>query len=431
MINSFPLAAIRACYRPRRFPPNLHNAMGETYYLGFQYQLSSAAVADIRYVGNHTFGQYQALNTNPDILDVQSAFPSYGSGKPICTDPKAPGYTRPDCSHGLVQTYDNTAFQIYNALQASLTTRNLHGWSGTASYTYSREIDNASEFAGTGNGGGTISAFAQNPLNSDQAERGVSGFSYPNVWGIQMAYTEPWFSNQKGILGRILGGYYMNAVYQYNGGTPFNPIQNSYSAVSPNVLTIICTANGDCNGPSNTTPVINETQAEHSFCDVGFAQQFGNPCRPILSNSKAPIGSIGINLGPGGYVDYVTGAPTTPAAEHWLWNNQYEAIARNNPFPGVGRNILRGDSFSDFDLSVGKSFHIAERILMKIQASAYNVLNRAFYGIPDPNVEDSSFGGFMSNQFAFGTGQESGAGGGSFPQGLGNRNVQLTAKITF
>ena len=413
-------------------PTNFRNAMGETYTLGFQYQVAPAAVASVSYVGNHTFGQYQALNSNPDILDVQTAFPTYGSGTTVCTDPTQPGYTRPDCTHGLVETYGNTAFQIYNALQSSLTVRNFHNWTGTASYTYSREIDNASEFAGTGNGGGTVSPFAQNPLNTDQAERGVSGFSYPNIWGIQMTYTEPWFSNQKGILGRVLGGYYMNAFYQYNGGTPFNPIQNSYSVASAAVLADIAGTTGNAGGISaGTAAAINGTQAEYGFCDVGFAQQFGNPCRPILSNPKAPMNSIGINLGPAGYVDYVTGAPTSAAAEHWLWNNQYESIARNNPFPGIGRNTLRGDSFNDIDLSVGKNFHATERVTVNIQASAFNVTNRAFYGIPDPNVEDSSFGGFLSNQFAFGTGLGSGAGGGSFPQGLGNRNIQLTGKITF
>ncbi|MFZ0746260.1 MAG: hypothetical protein WAM85_17765 [Terracidiphilus sp.] len=98
---------------------------------------------------------------------------------------------------------------------------------------------------------------------------------------------------------------------------------------------------------------------------------------------------------------------------------------------GVGRNTLRGDSFNDIDVSMGKNFHIAERVTMNIQASVFNLPDRAFYGIPDPNVEDSAFGGYLSDQFAFGTGNGSGAGGDSYPQGLGNRNVQLTGKITF
>jgi outer membrane receptor protein involved in Fe transport len=415
-------------------PTNLRNPMSETYTLGFQYQVFPSAVATVSYLGNHTFRQFQAINSNPDILDVQSVFPGYGTGTTPCTDTTAPGYTRASCSNAAVLTYENTAFQIYNALQTSLTMRNFHGFSGTASYTYSREVDNASEFSGTGTGGGTVSAFAQNPLNTNVAERGVSGYSYPSIWGIQLTYTEPWFKSQHGILGRVLGGYYLNAFYQYNGGTPFNPIQNSYSVVSSNVLSDISGAAGNPGGITPATAAsINTTQAEYSFCDVGFAQApfGGNPCRPVLSNPKAPLSSIGINLGPGGYVDYVSGAPTTPSAEHWLWNNQYQAIAANNPFPGIGRNTLRGDSFNDIDLSMGKSFHITERVSMNIMASAFNVTNRAFYGIPDPNVEDSSFGGFLSSQFAYGTGSGSGAGGGSYPQGLGNRNVQLTGKIVF
>jgi hypothetical protein len=407
-------------YPTQNVPTNLRNPMSETYTLGFQYQVAPSAVMNISYVGNHTFGQFQALNTNPDVLDVQSVFPNYGAGTTPCANPTATGYTRLNCDYSQVETYANTAFQIYNSLQTSVTMRNFHHFSGTASYTYGRTIDNASEFSSSGSGG-TTSAYAQNPLDTDIGERGVSGNSYPNTWGIQMTYNEPSYADRKGIVGRLLGGYYFNAFYQFNGGQPFNPIQNSYSVQSTNVLTDIA-----------ANPAINVTQAEYGFCDVGFTQAFGaNPCRPVLSNSKAPLNSIGINLGPGGYVDYISGNSVSPSAEHWLWNNQYQAIAAHNPFPGVGRNVLRGDSFNNVDLSVGKNIHLTERVSVNIQASAFNILNRAYYGTPDPNVEDSSFGGFLSNAYAFGTSQGSGAGGGSFPQGLGNRNVQLTGKITF
>jgi hypothetical protein len=68
---------------------------------------------------------------------------------------------------------------------------------------------------------------------------------------------------------------------------------------------------------------------------------------------------------------------------------------------------------------------------MQIMASAFNVLNRAYYGTPGIGVESSLYGGFLSSQFAAGTNLGSGAGGGSYPQGNGNRNVQLTGKIIF
>jgi hypothetical protein len=419
-------------------PNNFRNPMGETWTLGVQYQVAPAAAASVAYVGNHTFGNFQALNANPDIGTVQAAFPNYGSGASVCATAGAPGIGRPNCNYSYILQYGNTAFSIYDALQASLTTRNFHGFTSSWSYTFSREISNADEFAGTGLTASGEGAFAQNPLNPDQGERGVSIYSFPSIWGIQMTYTEPWFHEQRGIIGRLLGGYMMNAFYQFNGGQPFSPFQLSPAVTSTNVLGEICSADpntfacGYTGTTQNAAQAAAYTEATTSFCDSGFATwAFGGPaCRPVLSNPKAPLNSVGINLGPGGYVDYVTGNSVSPSSEHWLWNNQYEAIALNNPFPGVGRDTLRGDSFNNLDLTVGKDFHIAERVTMHWQVSAFNVFNRAYYNIPDPNL-DSPYGitDFLSNANT-GT-QESGAGGGSFPQGLGNRNIQLTGKITF
>jgi hypothetical protein len=400
-------------------PTDFRNPMAETYTLGVQYEVFPAAVAEVRYVGNHTFGQFQSLNSNPDILDVQKYFPGYGTGISLCTDLTANGYTRPNCSYNAVDTVGNTAFSIYNGLQTSLTIRNFHNWTGTASYTYSRTIDNVSEIFSTGSGG-TTNAFAQDPLNTDRGERGVSGNSYPNVWGIQLNYAEPWFTNQGGILSRVLGGYFMNAFYQYNGGQPFNPYQAAIQT-SPWV---------NPNDPLATT----------SFCDFGFALPFTgenlSQCRPILANRSAPITSVGINVGAGEYINYVTGLAAPRSSFHWLWNNKYEAIAMGNPFPGVGRNVLRGDSFNNLDLTVGKQIKITEQVNMLLQAAAFDVMNRAYYGTPDANMEDSQYPNlgappsFLMNTFT-GYSGGSAAAGGAFFQGAGNRNVQLGAKISF
>jgi len=156
-------------------------------------------------------------------------------------------------------------------------------------------------------------------------------------------------------------------------------------------------------------------------------------CRRGLFNRpfKMPRVIIGINLGPGGYVNYASGAPTTPSAEHWTWNNQSAAITANHPFLGVGRNILRGDSWNDLDMSAGKNFKLTERLNMQWMVSVFNLTNRAYYGTPDIFVEDSTFGSFLNDSEGIGTAQGSGAGGGSYPQGLGNRNVQFTGKIVF
>ncbi|MFZ1941657.1 MAG: hypothetical protein ACLQHT_09435 [Terracidiphilus sp.] len=98
----------------------------------------------------------------------------------------------------------------------------------------------------------------------------------------------------------------------------------------------------------------------------------------------------------------------------------------------MGRNILRGDTWNDLDVSAGKTFKVAERVNFQVIASAFNVLNRAYYVTPDINVEDSlSSAGDIFQTQQFTGAQGSAAGGGSYPQGLGNRNIQLTGKIIF
>lgn len=404
-------------------PNNFKNPMAETYTLGVQYEVMPSAVAEVRYVGNHTFGQFQSLNTNPNISAAQAAFPGYGSTVSPCSTAAGPAPTnplQPNCNYGEVDTVANTAFSVYNSLQTSLTVRNFHHWTGTASYTYSRAIDNVSEIFSTG-GGGTTNAFAQDALNTNLGERGVSGNSYPSVWGIQMEYTTPWFTNQAGILGRALGGFFMNAFYQYNGGQPFTPTQG-FTPGSPFLPTMTSAE---------------AALATTNFCDTNFAATFVgiSQCRPILANKAAPMNSVGINVN-GTYYNYSTGATGSRDSFHWLWNNEYEAIALGNPFPGVGRNTLRGDPFSNLDLTVGKRIKVTERVNMLLQAAAFNVMNRAYYGTPDNNLEDSDLtqyglpNTFLTNYFAGGN-QGSAAAGGAYFQGVGNRNVQLGAKINF
>ena len=41
-----------------------------------------------------------------------------------------------------------------------------------------------------------------------------------------------------------------------------------------------------------------------------------------------------------------------------------------NGFGRIGRNILRGDSWNDLDVSAGKTIHVTERVSMQIMASA-------------------------------------------------------------
>jgi hypothetical protein len=386
-------------------PTNFRTAFVETWTLGIQHQVGRESAVEIRYVGNHVAHEFQRINSNPLL-----------GGSSTCTDPTQPGYLRVDCTQSLRSTVANTAFSQYSGLQTSFTTRSLHNFSGTVSYTYSRAIDNASEIDSS-NGGGTTIAYAQNPLDLSLGERGVNGDSYTHVVGSKITYTTPFYKEQHGILGRVLGGYRINGFYTYNTGQPFTPYQSAISQ-SPNVVNL------------------NDPMASTSNCDNAFSIYFnsGNDvCRPILANPKAPIGSVGINTGHG-YMDYaIPGKAISRNDVHWLYDNQYEAAALNTTYPGVGRNTLRGKNWSSLDASVYKDVRLTERFTLQLQLTAFNALNRQFFTTPDPYLDDvlkSPQSGFLNTNYASGSTATFAANGAIVPP-PGNRNIQLGGEIRF
>jgi hypothetical protein len=77
---------------------------------------------------------------------------------------------------------------------------------------------------------------------------------------------------------------------------------------------------------------------------------------------------------------------------HWISNNQYAAQIAGTPYPGSGRNPLCGDSFNNVDASVFKTNQLTEHVTLRLEADAFNVLNRSYYGTPDNYIGDLGAG---------------------------------------
>jgi len=314
-----------------------------------------------------------------------------------------------------------------------LTVRNDHGITATFGYTFSRTIDNVSEIFGNNSGAGDESAYAQNPLDTNVGERGVSDISFPNAASIAFTYALPKVgSSDRGLVGRLANGWQMNSIWIYNSGQPFSDY-DTVSNSSPQANLPI-PAGASTAFPNGT---VGDPKSYSSYSDSNFAtNEVGfDTERPIVSNPKAPIGTVGIyttvptgngstNSAPT-LVDYSTGAPVTPSAVHWIANNQYAAQFAGTPYPGSGRNLLRGDTFNNVDLNVYKNTMLTERVTLRIEADAYNVLNRSYYGLPDGNLGHYPFGTF--NNFS-GTFAQA---GGLVGVGTGVRNMTFGAKLLF
>jgi hypothetical protein len=273
------------------------------------------------------------------------------------------------------------------------------------SYTFSKNIDNSTEVFST-LGGGSTTAFPQNPFNANEPERATSGLDYPNIASVYMLYDLPWFRDQRGLLGRVLGGWQINPVWRYTSGQPYTVIQTRGA------------------GPGG------------GICDPSgvFSTTFSS-CRPFLSNNAAAIDTVGQCTNPAtpgcGLTNFFTGDLIAASAVHWIVNDTNSQKFFGSPFLGAGRNRQRGDTINNVNLAVIKGLKLSERFNMQLRAIAYNVMNRDYRGNPDPLIDDLNFAdgqGSFGNTFFNPTGANQ---TNAVFSGIGRRRIEIGAKIIF
>ncbi|HEX4802473.1 MAG TPA: TonB-dependent receptor, partial [Myxococcaceae bacterium] len=401
-----------------QFGHNFRNPYSEQWNLGIQRQITNKIGAEVRYVGNHDLGNFQEINGNPDVAPlIQYGFQKFiPNGVTPCTTPNMPGSTGTDlfgnpvgyanCNFSRVIQYANTGFSIYHGLQSQLRLQNWHGFTGTVSYTYSKTIDNASEAFSSLSGSGAIFNLAQNPFNIGAAERANSSYSFPHVFNFLWVYDLPFGHGKSGFLGHALGGWQINGTYRYTSGQPWTVTQTF--------------GQGLCD-PTN-------------FTGGGF-----DTCRPILNSPSAPFNSVGVcsdaTLSDCGITNLTTGSATTLSQSHWIVNNIAAAQFFGSPFLGVGRNTERGQPINTINMAVFKDTKISERVTIQFQATAYNLFNHQWLGIPNVNVDTANTGGL--NTFGSLAFNPNGGPDGAFgtaniiTDGIGRRRLQFGAKIIF
>ena len=399
-----------------QFGPNFRNPYSEQWNFGIQHQFGNRVAAEIRYVGNHDLGNFQEINGNPDLLPLIAD----GFGKLIpagltpCTTPGMPGSTGTDqfgnpvgyanCNFSRVIEYSNSGYSIYHGMQSQLRVQNWHGFTGEASYTYSKTIDNASEAFSTN--AGTVFDLAQNPFDDTKAERANSTYDFPNVVSLLWVYDLPFRRQQAGFLGRLLGGWEINGDYRYTSGQPWTVTQN----------------------------------AGQGLCDpTDFTNGALDTCRPILNSPSAPFDSVGqcmnATAGDCGLISLNTGNPIAMSQAHWIINNVAAAQFFGSPFLGVGRNTERGQPISAVNMAVFKNTKVNERLTIQFQAQAFNLFNHQWLGIPlglDANDAAASVNGINTfGSLAFNPNGGDTFAGNIITDGIGRRRLQFGAKLIF
>ena len=282
----------KGVFDPRTFAettisPNFGPDKVHTWSFGFERELSKNSAFEARYAGNRAYDLFQTINANPFIADLKKDFPNLvpSSLTPCAaTAQSGPGagtdVGRASCGQGVIRTRTNTGYSYYNGLQLEFRANNLFKQlTARTGYTWSKNLDNVSEIFSTFGGGNTTFA-AQNPLNTGKGEYSFSGLDVPHKWYIIFSEQLPWFKEQHGVIGHLLGGWGLSGSYILSSGQRYTPVQ-AFSAFATTCLgdTLPGRLSGTCN-----------TGSGGNYYDLGFIGGFVgiDTARPFLGNLNAP-----------------------------------------------------------------------------------------------------------------------------------------------
>jgi outer membrane receptor protein involved in Fe transport len=391
---------------------DFHSPYSEQWSLGVQHQFGKNHVGEVRYVGTRGVGLFQNANRNPFVQTLVQGMPNwfgYGINMPSFANLLPPGITPVSCSDNPATPFvnestcngrilpqagiterRNSAFSIYHSMQARYNGRFLNNSLNlSVAYTWSKTLDNAQEIFAIDD----ASSFPQNPFCAVTCEKGRSNIDRPQALSLSFIYDIPFMKEQRGFVGRALGGWQVNGVYVLTSGEPYTPGQFFNSLLGANNA-YITAGDRPFVGNPNADPrlvAIDQVSANLFFDDP--ANGFSVP----VTNVNGFYSLNALNQG--------SVVPVSPNDVRFIVNLPNSARIFGTPFGNSGRNVLRGPALNQLNASLFKNIKINERLSLQLRGEAYNVLNHPNpgYGVnaagylPDFFVEDA---GVPSSSFA-------------------------------
>jgi len=356
--------------------PDFHSPYSEQFSLGVQHQFGRNQVAEVRYVGTHGVGLFQNVNDNFVVGPMYNGITNYaGTGidtpafrqfipagivPQVCVnDPTTLTINEAACNgrikrQAAITTRSNSASSIYHSLQARYNGRLLNdALSVGGSYTFSKTIDNASEIFGFD----IASANAQNPFCLGSCERSLSQIDRPHALSANFIYDVPYWKEQRGVVGHLLGGWQLNGVFVLTSGVPYTPGQffNGLLGLGNTYLT-----SGD--RPFVGNPNANQQLVGISEIDAAifYGTDINNQSGFLSLNALNTTGDV---------------VSVTPNDVRFILNLPGAAKIFNTPFGTATRNSLRGPKLNQLNMGLFKNIKVRESLGVQIRAEAFNVLN--------------------------------------------------------
>jgi hypothetical protein len=299
-----------------------HTPYTQEWSLDVQRELLPRLLLDIGYYGNegtHLLGDVDINQPPPDLYIT--ALAPYGVTPPITTfgATEQLNFIRPFKGYDAMDIWSTEFNSNYNALQVSLQKRFGSNSLLNVNYTWSHALTDAqSDFT--------------TPMETDNLhlDYGPAEFDRRHIFNANWVYFLPFFKNQEGFVGHVLGGWEYSGILYAFTGLPYTAFDFNVDPAGVGVL--------------------------------GFSPSTG---RPDVS------GNPNVN------------APHT--FQQWVNTKVFFEIPNNQITPGdAPRGVMRGPGQQRWDMSLFKNTQIGERVRLQFRAEATNVFNHTnFSGVAD------------------------------------------------
>jgi hypothetical protein len=221
----------------------------------------------------------------------------------------------------------------YHSLQVSAQRRFTGSSQVSLAYTWSRNMtDNQTD----------RSTASQNSYNN-KADYGRATLDRRHVLTINYVYELPFYRNQEGFAGKLLGGWQASGILAYRSGIPFTPVTSSFDAAGLGFVPALVA------GARPNTLCDPNANAPHTL-----QQYFNTAC---------------FQLNPTVLTTGVT-----------------------NVIGNGGRGVINGPPTQRVDFTMSKNFRFGESLQLQLRAEAFNIFNHTNFQTIIVNVTSATYG---------------------------------------
>ena len=352
-------------------PYDYHTPYTQQFSLDVQQQLAPSTTLDIGYVGNlsrHLLGQVDINQLRPGSFVGKVAPNAISSA---CVIGTTAAFITSTCERPLNQIRPYVGYTAINAV-ASAFTSNYHSlqvqmrkrFRGESlidvNYTWSRALTyNQSD----------RSTAPQNTYDI-KSEYGRSALDRTNILTIDGVWELPWYKDQRGLVGHVVGGWELSGIVAVNSGLP---------------LTV--TMSGGSGLPDGS--VANDAAG------LGILGPSASSLRPDMIFNP--------NNGNGKQIH---------TKQQWFNTAAFTAPAPGTLRPGnERRGVIEGPGFNRVDAGAFRNFRIVENVVLQARLEGFNIFNHTNFQTVGTSATSGTFGQVTAAR--------------------DNRIVQIAAKLVF